>query len=269
MKRFIAALAAACALGFPAIASAQSAEKFVVIDVGLSSKTANQLANGSAGSFGVRAAAEFPVLGHNWNANVDYQQFSYQKPSNNAFANGIVAACPTGDPGCVTPIGFNAYATVTPGIAQYHTAFSAVDSATHFGFGPKIARDSRLYLGVGWTWRTFNYTSMPNLSGFGLGLDMLPNLQRPLALYGSFWAYADVHGSYPGAVSPLLGTFSGVPFLVDYRMYTYRVGATFTFPNSPLFADANLNGDRLDVRSASTPSNVVHSTFQLGVGAHI
>jgi hypothetical protein len=273
----IAAALAACVLGLPGIAAAQSAsespgarEIFGVVDVGVSSKVLNELSPGNGSTaFSARGAAEFPALGHTFMATLDYQSYSYTHPANNAFPAGIVGGCPPGDAGCVTPIGYKLYQTVAPGVALYVPSFRATDTETRFSVGSKITHDNtRLYLTAGYLWRTFNYSSAPSMSGFGLGLEKLPDFDRTLSLYGSFSAYADMHGSITGPVSPVLGTFSGIPLNVDYRMFAYRVGATYTLHNSPLFADLNVAGSRLDGRSTNASSNAVHAALSLGIGAH-
>lgn len=269
-RSLVAALIAASVLGTAAAAAAQSApestatpmprEKFVVIDGGVTTKVLDQLSPGNYGSsFGLMAGAEYPILGHSFDAVFDYAEYGYPHPSDNAQPNGLQAACTTpGDPGCVTPIGFASYPA---GTTQYVNAFNAQDTAEQFTIGDKISRNTRLYVETGWNWRSFNYTSMPPLSGWGLGLDMLPNLDKPFALYGGFWIYGDMHGSYSAAAPG--------PFLVDYRLYTYRLGATYTVPNTPLFADLNWNGDRLDGRNRNDPSDIVHTALWVGIGAHI
>lgn len=277
LLRIVAALAA-CVLGLPLAAGAQSApapsprEVFAVVDVGVANQTRNELnaGTGSQSSYGIRAAAELPALGHTFMATFDYTSYNYNHPANNGLPAGITAPCPAGDAGCVTPIGFQHYAGVTPGVALYVPSFNAQDNESHFAIGSKITRDStRLYIGVGELWRSFNYTSAPPQNGLGFGIEKLPDFDRSLSIYGNFWIYPDMHGAFTGPASPLLGAFSALPMTVDYHMFTYRVGATWAFPNSPLFADIGLRGDREDARNANDPSNDVHIGLTLGIGAHL
>ena len=280
LHRIVAALAA-CVLGLPGIAAAQGApdaapspgarEMFGVVDVGVSSKVLNELSAGNgATALGVRAGAELPALGHTFMATLDYQSYTYAHPANNVLPAGLVAGCPATDPGCVTPIGYKLYDAVAPGVALYVPSFRATDSETRFAVGSKITRDNtRLYITADYLWRTFNYGSAPAMNGFGIGLEKLPDFDRTISWYGSFSAYADMHGSLTGAVNPaLLGPLSGIPLNVDYRMFAYRVGGTWSFPNSPLFADLNVAGSRLDGRSTNASSDAVHTALSIGVGAH-
>jgi hypothetical protein len=275
--RIVAALAA-CVLALPGVATAQSApvapgarEVFVVIDAGISTQVINELAptNAKPSSFGFRAAAELPALGHTFMASFDRTTYNFTHPANNVLPAGITAACPAGDPGCVTPIGFKNYATVASGVALYVPSFNAQDTESHFAVGTKIARDNtRLYLAVGELWRSFNYASAPPQSGFGFGLEKLPDFDRSFSVYGNIWLYTDMHGTFTGPASPILGAFSAYPMTVDYHMFTYRVGATWSFAKSPLFADIGVSGDREDARNANVPADAVHATLSLGVGAH-
>lgn len=281
LHRIVAALAAAVVLGLPGIAAAQSApaaaptpgarEMFGVVDVGVTSKVLNELSNGNgATSVSLRAAAELPALGHTFMGTLDYMSYSYPHAANNAFPAGAVVNCPfQTDAGCVTPVGYKLYQNVAPGFAVYVPAFRATDSETRLGIGSKITRDNtRLYITADYLWRTFNYGTAPPMAGFGIGLEKLPDFDRTLSFYGQFSAYADMHGSMTGVVSPALGALSGIPLNVDYRLYTYRVGATYSFANSPLFADLNVAGSRLDDRSKNASSDAVHAALSLGVGAH-
>jgi hypothetical protein len=54
-------------------------EHFLNVDGAVTGKTYNELAPGtSTGAFGIRAAAEVPVIGHNWVAQIDFRSYNYQ-----------------------------------------------------------------------------------------------------------------------------------------------------------------------------------------------
>jgi hypothetical protein len=244
------------------------AEHFVMVDVAIAGKTYNELSNGSSTTgFGVRAAAEVPIVGHNWVAQIDYRSYNYKHSANGALPNGITFACPPNDPGCVTPIGYRTYnAAFSPGPVNYLNAFNAQDSTTQIGLGSKIARVERYYLSVGYMFRGFNYLGYPGMNGLGFGLDKLPDVDRAVSVYGNFWAYFNVNGKYTGPTTAALGGFSGYPFTVAYRLFAYRLGVTFNIPKTPLFFDISGVGDRADV-SSSGPSSSVHNALFLGVGS--
>jgi hypothetical protein len=280
LKRFVFALSIVF-LGLTGVASAQSSpapgpaptpmvrEKFVVIDGGFGGKTYNELSPGnSTTALAIRGAVEAPVIGHTWMAAFDYTTWQYTHHANANLGAGIVSNCPAGDPGCVTPIGFATINVTSPThVALFVPGLSATDTQTHIGLSSKISKDQRYYIGAGYLFKTENYGGYPSLSGFGLGIDKLPDFDTPLSFYGSFWQYADMQGTFGGYNSPLIGASSGRGFSLEYKMYTYRLGINASFKNSPLFVEANIAGDRADARN-NAPSDIAHGALFLGAGVH-
>lgn len=250
--------------------SAAPPEHFVTVDGAVTGKTYDEFAPGTpTGGWGIRAAAEVPIIGHNWAAQVDYRQYSYNHKANGGLANGVTFACPAGDPGCVTPIAFQTYDRVfSPGPMNYVHAFSANDSTTQLSLGSKIAPIERFYLSVGYMIRGTNAPGYPTEGGMGFGIDKLPDTDRAFSVYGNFWVYFNVNGNAAGPSSAALGTLSGAPFTVAYRMYAYRLGLTFSLPHTPVFLDLSDVGDRAD-GSANAPSAAAHNALFIGAGAKI
>ena len=82
-------------------------ERFVMVDGTITGKTFNELTPGaSTGGWGIRAAAEVPVIGHDWMASVDFRQYDYTHTAPATMGNGFTSACPAGNSGCITPIGY-------------------------------------------------------------------------------------------------------------------------------------------------------------------
>jgi hypothetical protein len=280
LKRFVFALSMVF-LGLTGVASAQSSptpgpaptpmvrEKFVMIEGGFGGKTYNELSPGnSTTAVGLRAAAEMPVIGHTWMASFDYTTWQYAHNASSTHPAGIIANCPAGDPGCVTPIGFATVNVTAPvPVSLFVPGLNATDTQTHIGFSSKISRDQRYYIGAGYLFKTENYAGYPSLRGFGLGIDKLPDFDAPVSFFGSFWQYADVQGNFGGNTSPLLGASSGRGFSLEYKMFTYRLGLNASFKNSPLFLEANIAGDRADARN-NAPSDIAHGALFLGAGVH-
>jgi hypothetical protein len=241
-------------------------ERFVMADGAVTGQTYNELSPGSSTTgWGIRAVDELPIIGHNWVAQVDYRSYNYQHTAP-AGLQGIRFGCPAGNSGCVTPIGYQTYnRAFNPGPANYVNSFSAQDSTTQIGLGSKIAPIERFYVSVGYVFKASNYLGYPTESGMGFGLDKLPDVDRALSLYGNFWMFFNVNGAYTGPTSAGLGGFSGYPFTVAYRLYTYRLGATFSVPKTPFFVDLSDVGDRADV-SAAGPSDSTHNMLFLGAG---
>lgn len=233
----------------------------------ITGKTYDEFAPGtSTGGYGIRAAAEVPVIGHNWMAQIDYRAYNYQHTSAGTMANGITFACPAGNPGCVTPIGYQTYRRVlSPNPVNFVNAFGVQDSTTQIGVGTKIAPVERFYLSVGYVVRGTNAPGYPTESGMGFGIDKLPDVGRAVSVYGNFWMYFNVGGNYTGPTSAALGSLSGYPFTVAYRLYAYRFGITVSVPHTPLFVDLSDVGDRADV-SANAPSDALHNALFMGAG---
>jgi len=125
----------------------------------------------------------------------------------------------------VTPIGFQTYNRVfTPGPVNYVNAFNASDTTTQIGFSTKIAPVERYYVGVGYLFRGTNAPGYPSEGGLGFGIDKLPDVDRAFSLYGNFWLFFNAGGKYTAPATAALGGFSGYPFTVSYRVYTYRLG---------------------------------------------
>jgi len=242
-------------------------QRFVMIDGAVTGKTYDEFVPGTTtGGFGIRAAAEVPVLGHNWMAQLDFRDYNYQHASAGTMANGITFACPAGNPGCVTPIGYQTYdRTLSPAPTNFVNAFGVSDSTTQIGFGSKIAPIERFYVSVGYVFRGTNAPGYPTESGMGFGIDKLPDLDRALSFYGNFWLYFNVNGNYTGPTNAGLGSLSGYPFTVAYRLYAYRFGFTYSLPHVPIFLDLSDVGDRADV-SANGPSDAIHNALFMGAG---
>ncbi len=242
-------------------------EHFLSIGGAVTGKTFNEIASGvTTSGFGLRAVYELPIIGHNWAAQVDYRSYNYTHPSNGAMANGITFACPVGDPGCVTLVGFPTYnRAFTPGPENYLNTISAQDTTTQIGLGSKIAPYERYYISAGFIFRGFNYLSYPVQSGFGVGIDKLPDVDRAVSVYGGFWEYFTVHSLYTGPTSAALGALSAATFNVNYRVFAYRAGITFNIPNTKFFADLSDVGDRADT-VGNGPSSAIHNTLLIGAG---
>lgn len=242
-------------------------EHFVMVDGAFTGKTFNELAPGTVtGGWSIRAVGEIPIIGHNWAASIDYRSYNYAHTSVGTMANGITFACPAGNPGCVTPIGYTTYNNVfNPGPMNFLNATNAQDSTTQISLGTKIAPIERFYLSVGGMFRGSNYLNYPLESGFGFGLDKLPDVDRTLSFYGNFWLYFNVAGNYTGPTSAALGTLSGYPFTVAYHMYAYRLGVTYSIPHTPIFVDLSDVGDRADA-GANAPSAAEHNALMMGAG---
>lgn len=193
---------------------------------------------GKGGSYSVRGAWEFDAFSLPWMVAGNFSQYQY--PHNCASAT---------DPQClVTTIGRTGQ-TFVP-------AFTAKESDFDGRLGLKVA-DPRIYVGVGYLWRTTNY-GYPSQTGFGFGVEKLPDLNQALSFYGSAWYYPRVKGNFtdPG---------TGIGYTLAYRILKYQIGGTYVFGNSPVFLDLGWMGDN-GRNQTNAPGDFSHNGPYLGLG---
>ncbi len=224
----------------PAPAATPYKDIFVAGDYIFSPKVYNEFSPGNTGksSYAVRGAIEFDAFNLPWMLEGTYEQFQY--PHNCGGA---------GDLGCnVTTIGQTGQ-TFVP-------AFTARDQDVDARFGLKVA-DPRIYIGVGYLWRTNNY-GYPKQNGFGFGAEKLPDLNQAFSIYGSAYYYPNVKGDFtdPG---------TGVGYQLAYNILKYQIGATVAFGKSPVFLDLGWMGDN-GKNKTNAPSDFSHNGPYAGIG---
>lgn len=224
----------------PVAAQKAANEAFVAGDYIISPKVYNEFSPGNTGKYGsynLKAGIEFGLLNLPWMLEVDARQFTY--PHNgNLTANGGPPA--PGDQGYVTVIG--------GGGQTFVPTFNARDSDFDVRWGLKVA-DPRLYVGVGYLWRTTNY-GYPKQNGLGFGAEKLPDLDQPFSIYGSLWYYPSVSGSG-----------------LAYRILKYDIGGTYNFGSTPLYLDFGYLGDQ-GRNKTNAPSDFSHNGPHVGLGIH-
>ncbi|MDQ6929797.1 MAG: copper amine oxidase N-terminal domain-containing protein [Candidatus Eremiobacteraeota bacterium] len=253
----------------PAPAKVPYLDKFIVGDYLLNPKVYNEFDPGikqpNDSSYAVRGAIEIPLLGLPFMLEGDYRQIGYQHNQSIFPASGpasVNCASPpnalipgqvpgNGDPGCVTVIGANGQ-TFVPN-------FSPRDYDFDGRLGLKIL-DPRVYIGVGYMYRTGNY-GYPRLNGVGVGLEKLPDLDQPFSVFGSAYYYPNVRGTCGTDVCP-----TG-PYTLAYNIFKYQIGATYNFGNSPIFIEGGFLGDRGRNKS-NAPSDFTHNAGFIGLGIH-
>ena len=202
-------------------------------------------------------------------AQVDYRSYSYNHAAFGLASNGVVFGCPrASDQGCVSPVGASIYnAAFNPGPLELPECDQRQRlDHRHRPGGRRSRRSSADYISVGYVFRTFNYLNYPVQTGLGIGLDKLPDVDRAISVYGNFWAFFNVQGNYTGPTAASLGLLSGYKISMNYRMFTYRIGATFNLPKTPYFIDVSDVGDN-ETRDFERPANTVDNAVMFGAGA--
>ncbi|MBV9270965.1 MAG: copper amine oxidase N-terminal domain-containing protein [Candidatus Eremiobacteraeota bacterium] len=226
--------------------------KFIVGDYIFSPKVYNEFSpgnSGKSGSYNVRAGLEFNLFNLPWMIEGDFRQYDY--PHNCGTAIGSVPP----DPECfVTVIG--------QGGQTFVPAFEARDQDFDGRLGLKVA-DPRIYIGVGYLFRTGNY-GYPRQQGVGFGIEKLPDLDQTFSVYGSAWYYPTVKGTCGTDVCP-----TG-PFDLEYRILKYQIGGVYNFSGkntTGIFLDFGFLGDS-GRNKENAPSEFTHSGPYLGLGIH-
>jgi Copper amine oxidase N-terminal domain len=242
-------------------------DRFIAGDYLFTPKVYNEFNTGSAntsGSYAVRGALEFDLFHVPWMVEGDFRQFQYPHNTGpgpavapgtspaNIPCNGLPGGAPIGDPGCVTTIGGQTNVFIP--------AFTARESDIDARLGIRVL-NPRIYIGVGYIWRSTNY-GYPRQTGFGYGVEKLPDLNEAFSVYGSFWYYPNMKGNCDTVVCP-----TG-PFELAYNMMKYAVGGTIRFaPGFPVFLDLGWLGDS-GTNKSNAPANFTHNGPYVGLGIH-
>jgi hypothetical protein len=246
-------------------------EKFIVGDYLFGTKVYNEFSPGNTGSqhgsssFASRAAIEFPLFNRPWMLEGDYQQWQYPHDQNASTpAAPLIPGCVTraGDEGCVTVLGPLPGSTFVP-------AFTAREYDFDARLGLKVA-DPRIYIGIGYDWRTSNFQSYPKETGFGFGAEKLPDLDQPFSVYGSIYYFPQIAGNYTVPAFDPFGNPSaqaGQTFNVQYNLLKYFIGGTYNIGQSPVYIDLGFVGDRGSCKT-NCPVSFTHAAGMVGLGLH-
>ncbi len=224
-------------------------DHFIAGDYIISPKVYNEFSpgnTGKSGSYAIRGAVEFNVFNLPWMLAGDFRQYQY--PHN----------CTTPIP---APAGDQCNVTVIGNLGQtYVPAFTAKDTDVDARLGLKIA-DPRIYIGVGYLWRTTNY-GYPRQNGVGFGLEKLPDLNQTFSVYGSAYYYPNIKGTCGTGVCP-----TG-PYDLEYRILKYQIGGAINFGTpAGVFLDFGWLGDN-GKNKQFAPSDFTHNGPYVGLGIH-
>jgi hypothetical protein len=236
-------------------------EHFIVGDYIFKPKVYNQLSNGNntatwGPSFAGRAAIELPLLNLPFMLEGYGEQYAYTHPGGggvpqNTNCNPGLA----GNPACVTPIG--------GGGSLWAQQFQAIDSDASARVGIQVM-SPRIYIAGAYLWTSTNY-GYPRMNGAGFGIEKLPDLDKSLSVFGSFYYYPQVSGNF---TDPTRGTV----FNVQERFMQYQAGVTWNTPfnlspQSGVFVEAGFMGNST-INKQFLPSNGHHAGAFAGIGIH-
>jgi hypothetical protein len=189
-------------------------------------------------SYAGRAAVEFGINGVPFMAEGYGEQYAYAHPA------GSVG-------------------TIGTGGSAFVPQFSPIDGDVSARLGVKIA-NPRIYLAGAYMVSSNNY-GYPRTHGFGYGIEKLPDLDRPLSFFGSYYYYPENEGSFMDASS-------GTNFLLQYRFQQYQAGIAYNLPfaafkTGGVFFEAGFMGNQ-STDKQFLPANGHESGGFAGFGIH-
>jgi hypothetical protein len=238
-------------------------EHFIVGDYILKPKVYNAFSNGTntatfGPSFAGRAAIEFPVGGIPFMIEGYAEQYAYTHPGGSGIARNT--NCPanglSGNPACVTPIGFGTAGVWVP-------QFQAIDGDAGGRIGVQVA-NPRIYIAGAYLWTSNNY-GYPRMHGAGFGIEKLPDLDHAISVFGSAYYYPQIQGNFS---DPTSGTF----YNVQDRFLQYQVGLTLGVPfdlfkHSGIFIEGGFMGNAT-TNKQFLPGNGHEAGGFGGIGIH-
>ena len=252
-KRIVAAVAA-CLLGMPGVAAAQSQERFVVIDAGISSKVLNELSSGAgAPTTFLSGGRRLPVLGHAiWRSSTSQLLVRARREYRQSGRRCRRAA---DDPA--------ASRRSVPKLTRSHrasrsTCRRSVPTASTTGFGPKIATSG--FSSVSRGARSLRDDARAGPSAW----DQSCQFQWAFSL----WQHLQLceHGRHHGGpTTAVAGAFSGRSFRSTTGCTPSASGRRTRCPSRRSSPIPSYGGDRLDPNSTTAPSSIFHGRFR-GVG---
>ena len=216
-------------------------EHFIVGDYIGAPNVANQFSPHSNNtlwgpSYAGRAAVEFSINHIPFMAEGYGEQYAYTHPAG--------------------PVG-----TIGGGSA-FVPAFSPIDGDVSARVGVKVA-NPRIYIAGAYMVTSNNY-GFPRTHGFGYGVEKLPDLDRTISWFASYYYYPENEG---GFIDPS----SGTNFLLQYRFQQYQAGITYTFApfnkNDGIFFEAGFMGNQ-STNKQFLPINGHESGGFAGFGIH-
>ncbi|MGA3035862.1 MAG: copper amine oxidase N-terminal domain-containing protein [Vulcanimicrobiaceae bacterium] len=192
-------------------------------------------------AFGGSSGSEFALK-------VDYRHDSYVTSSNLTDALGNQ---------------YTHFATIDGGMA-YTPVFLAQQSTLDARAEFQVA-SPRIYVGAGYLYASTNY-GYPHLSGFGGGIEKLPELRAGLSFYGSAFYYPSATGNY--TVSNPLSSNFGTVYNQRYGILKYDIGIALAARHLPVYLYGGYGGDRYYADHAA-PIGQIHDGPYVGLGVKL
>ena len=165
----------------------------------------------------------------------------------------------------------------TDAFGNHYTQFATIDQGVAFTpvfLGRQNSLDGRIeyrvaspriYVGVGYL-HTTNNEGYPNLNGFGVGIEKLPDLRPGVSFYGSAFYYPSVSGTFtlnnPASVN------AGKSYQQQFSIMKYDIGIALVLAHSPVFLHGGFSADVYTVKQ-NAPIGQIHAGPYIGFGVKI
>jgi hypothetical protein len=245
----------------PAPRPKQVEEHFIVADYIFSPTVYNEFSPGNAnmGASGTaRVGAEFSLGGLPFMAEADGRQYQYNHfgTLDNVVPRNTPCSTPAlqGNQGCVTTLGGTS--------SVYVPSSLLLDRDIDGRIGFRVFKP-RVYIAASYLWRNTNY-GYPQQHGLGFGIEKLPDLDRPVSAYFS-WYY------YPNVTSPFSDPTTHIGYDVTYAIQKIGGGIVVRIvpigQTASLFFDGGFAGD-MGKNKAFAPTDFRHGGGYIGFGVN-
>ncbi|HXM17661.1 MAG TPA: copper amine oxidase N-terminal domain-containing protein [Candidatus Tumulicola sp.] len=195
---------------------------------------------------------------------VDFRYDQYQTTTNGTILlpDNVGPICnPTNPPAPFTPGAPATFFNTIDGGRCFTNPFKARQSWLTGALEYKVA-EPHIMIGADYLSANNNY-GYPRLSGWGFGLEKLPEFTSQLSWHASGFYHPSVTGSY--VVNDPASPNFGLSFRQQYHVWTYDVGLDYLFGRSPLYLYLGFNGDQYTANT-NAPVNQTHAGPYAGIG---
>jgi hypothetical protein len=153
--------------------------------------------------------------------------------------------------------------TIGGGGSAFVPAFPPIDGDVSVRLGLQVAKP-RIYVATAYMVAANNY-GYPRTHGFGYGVEKLPDLDRSLSVFASYYYYPENEGNF---TDPNTGN----NFLLQYRFQQYQAGIAYNIPFAAfkfggIFFEAGFMGNQA-TNKQFLPINGHESGGFAGLGIH-
>jgi Copper amine oxidase N-terminal domain len=195
-------------------------------------------------------------------ADFRYDQYNTTNNGTILTPDNVGPICtPTNPPAPFTPGAPATFFNTIDGGRCFTNVFKARQSWWTGALEYKVA-NPHIMIGIDYLSATNNY-GYPRLSGWGVGLEKLPDFTSSVSWHGNVFYHPSASGTY--TVNDPASPHFGLTYKQQYHLYTYDAGLDYLFGRSPLYLYLGFNGDYYNA-NANAPVSQTHSGPYAGIG---